>query len=349
VTDSLPIGGASMAAEMADQPRALDSLLDYRRTMPAQPLSELQPPAGVLLIARGSSDHAATYGRYVLEAALGVPVSLCAPSLWTRYGRYARLDGYLAIGLSQSGQTPEIARVLELAGRAGATTLAITNDVDSPLADAAAFTLGLGVGPEHAVPATKSFLGQLLALAIVAETLGEAPWSAADPDRLPEAVQELLDDESAVAAAADMLAEARAVVQVGGGYLYAVAQEAALKMIETASFPVLAYSAADLIHGPVATAGVSVPVVCYSSQGPLEDDMRRVAAAASGRGASLVWVGEGDPPGAAHRLAVRPIIPEALMPLLHVVRAQQLALALSRAVGLDADQPTGLKKVTATS
>lgn len=339
--------GAAMAAEMADQPRALESLLRYRR-MPAPPLSEAGPFDGVLLIARGTSDHAATYGRYVLEAALGVPVSLCAPSLWTRYRRSVRLDGYLAIGLSQSGQTPEIANVLEAAGLAGAVTLAITNDLDSPLGRGARFGLELGVGEERAVPATKTFLGQLLALAIIAEALGDAPWSEDDPDRIPGAVQELLGDDALVCRIADELAQARAIVQVGGGYLYAVAQEASLKMIETASFPVVAYSASDLIHGPVAMAGGNVPVVCYSTRGPLESDMQRVAELARERGAQVIWIGEAPPPAVAHHLAVPSVLPEALMPLLHAVRAQQLALSVSKAVGLDADSPQGLRKVTVT-
>jgi glutamine---fructose-6-phosphate transaminase (isomerizing) len=343
-----PALGATMAEEMAEQPRALRSLLDFRRETPAAALG-LRRPRAVVLIARGSSDNAATYGRYVLEAALRAPVSLCAPSLWTRYGHQVELDDCLAIGLSQSGRTPEIASVLEAAGRAGAATLAITNDPGSPLGQAASVTLGLGVGLEAAVPATKSFLGQLLALAIVAETLGEAPWSADDPDRVPDGVQAILDDESPVTEMAESLSEARAIVNVGGGYLYAVAQEATLKMIETASVPVMAYSAADLIHGPIVVAARDVPLVCYSSPGPLDADMRRVAKAAATRGAAVAWIGDKPPTDVGRGLSLPTVLPEALMPLLHVIRAQQLALALSRIVGIDADSPRGLSKVTVTS
>jgi glucosamine--fructose-6-phosphate aminotransferase (isomerizing) len=136
-------------------------------------------------------------------------------------------------------------------------------------------------------------------------------------------------------------------VQVGGGYLYAVAQEGALKLIETASLPVLSYSAADVLHGPIAVAGPDVPVICYSTPGPLANDVSRVATEAAERGASVFWAGE-DPPVIAHELPVHAVLPEALMPLLHTVRAQQLALAVSRALGADADRPRGLRKVTLT-
>jgi glucosamine--fructose-6-phosphate aminotransferase (isomerizing) len=342
-------GGTAMAAEMADQPRAIEALLEYRRRIPAPPLSELPAPRAVLLIARGSSDHAATYGRYLLEATLGIPVTLCAPSLWTRYRSHPRLDGCLAIAISQSGRTPEIARVLELATWAGATTLAITNDVGSPLAEAADFTLALGVGSELAVPATKSFMAELLAFVLLAETLGDPSWTRGDPERIPAAVQAVLDDQCAAEIVGEELSDARAIVHVAAGYLYAIAHEGALKMIETASFPVMAYSATELLHGPIAVAGPTVPVICYATPGPVHDDMAAVAEAVAARHSPVVWVGDAPPSGVEHRLGVETLLPEPLMPLLHVVRGQQLALGLSRAVGLDADLPQGLSKVTATS
>jgi glucosamine--fructose-6-phosphate aminotransferase (isomerizing) len=339
--------GRQMAAEMSEQPVALAGLLS-ERTAAGSSLRHLPAPTGIVLIARGSSDTAAAYGRYVLEAAVGVPVTLIAPSLWTRYGRHARLDGQLAIGMSQSGRTPEITRVLQMAGRVGATTLAITNHADSPLANAADVVVALGVGRESAVPATKSFLGQVLALALVAERLGERLWPEDALDGLAAAQERLLRDDAGLDAIAADLSTARAVVQVGSGYLYAIAQEGALKMLETVSMPVLAYSAADLLHGPIAVAGPDVPVVCYSAPGPLDPDVRRAAGVAAERGAPVVWVGEEPPAAARHHLLVEPVLPEPLAPLLHAIRAQQLALAVSRALGRDPDVPPGLSKVTET-
>jgi glucosamine--fructose-6-phosphate aminotransferase (isomerizing) len=336
-----------MEAEMAEQPRTLGALQSYRRS--GSPLRALAAPAGIVMIARGSSDTAATYGRYVLEASLGVPVALAAPSLWTRYDRRARLDGQLAIAMSQSGATPEITSVLTMMGAAGASTLAITNHADSPLAEAADVVVALGVGRELAVPATKSFLAQVLALAIVAESLGEAPWPAAAMDALGGEQERLLADAAAVEPVAADLAGARAVVQVASGYLYAIAQEGALKMLETVSMPVLSYSAADLLHGPIAVAGPDVPVVCYAAPGPLDADVRRAAGAVAARGGTVVWVGDDPPPAARHHLPVPATVPEALAPLLHAIRAQQLALAVSRVLGRDPDAPAGLSKVTATS
>jgi predicted NBD/HSP70 family sugar kinase len=161
-----------MAREMAEQPAMIGALLERRGEFSAR-LRTLAPgrPAGVLLVARGSSDNAAIYGRYVLEAALRRPVSLAAPSLWTRYGLEEDLRGYLAIGVSQSGRTPEIADTLERIGAAGATTVAVTNDAGSPLAEIAAATLDLRVGTEEAVPTTKTLSAQLAAFAILAAAL----------------------------------------------------------------------------------------------------------------------------------------------------------------------------------
>jgi glucosamine--fructose-6-phosphate aminotransferase (isomerizing) len=138
-------------------------------------------------------------------------------------------------------------------------------------------------------------------------------------------------------------------VQVGSGYLFAVAQEGALKLLETASIPVLSYSAADLLHGPVAVTGPDVPVVCYAAPGPLDPDVRRAADAAAERGAPVVWVGENPPVRAAHHLPVPSSAPEALAPLLHIIRAQQLALGVSRALGRDPDTPAALSKITTTT
>ena len=147
----------AMAREMAEQPGVIGALLDRREEFAARLRAIApEPLTGVLLIARGSSDNAAIYGRYVLEAALRRPVSLAAPSLWTRYGLAEDLRGYLAVGVSQSGKTPEITDTLERVKAAGAAAVAVTNDGGSPLAEIADEAIDLDVGPEQAVPATKT-------------------------------------------------------------------------------------------------------------------------------------------------------------------------------------------------
>src|SRR5919108_5349424 len=156
-----------MAADMAPQPEVLRGLASRR----AEIVSALAgpEPAGIVVVARGSSDYAAIFARYLLEAVGGRPVALAAPSLVTLYRGEPRLAGWLALGISQSGRTPEIATVLERYRAAGARTVAVTNDPDSPLARSADAAVGLGAGEEGAVPATKTFTAELVAVARVAE------------------------------------------------------------------------------------------------------------------------------------------------------------------------------------
>ncbi|MCW2993990.1 MAG: hypothetical protein JWQ18_1485, partial [Conexibacter sp.] len=165
--------GARMLAEMGEQPRVLAALAARREELVAEVRAALgdAPPAGIVLVARGSSDNAAVLGRYVLELATRRPVALAAPSLITRYGARDRLDGWLAVGISQSGRTPEIVSVLESYGASGARTVAITNDRDSALAHAAAATIDTAAGAEQAVPATKTVTSQFAAFALLAEAL----------------------------------------------------------------------------------------------------------------------------------------------------------------------------------
>ena len=169
--------GVLMAAEMAEQPAVLQRLVDEREELSERVRAILPPaPVRVVIVARGSSDHAATFGRYLLEHAARTPVALAAPSLHTRYGVQTDYRGHLAIAVSQSGHTPEIVDVLEAMRARGATTLAVTNDAASPLAQAAQLAIGLGAGEERAIPATKTFTAQLAIFALLAEAIGPVPW-----------------------------------------------------------------------------------------------------------------------------------------------------------------------------
>jgi glutamine---fructose-6-phosphate transaminase (isomerizing) len=342
--------GAVMAEEMGQQPDVLRRLVAQRPAIEAV-LRAAAPsrPAGISLLARGTSDHAAIYGRYLLEAATGVSVSLVAPSLWTRYERHADLSGHLLIALSQSGRTPEIERVVRLARAGGATVLAITNEDDSPLALAAQHVVALHAGLERAVPATKTFTAQLAAIALVAGALAPGLQELDALAQVPALQEQLLDDAERVAPLAERLVAARAVVTVGSGFLYAVALESALKLLETTSLPVLAYSASDFVHGPIAVAGPDVPVVCFATDGPVHADVSAAVAAAAERGAPVAWVAPRPAVARAEHVPVPGEVPEEIVGLLHAIRAQQLALEASRALGVDPDAPRGLRKVTPTT
>jgi len=335
--------GERMRADMAAQPAVLRSLAARR----AELIEALRGPApvGVVIVARGSSDYAAIFGRYLIEAATGTPVALAAPSLETLYGVRPRLEGWLAVAVSQSGRTPEIAAVLERYAQAGARTIAVTNDPSSPLAGMASAALDLQAGDEAAVPATKTFTGQLAAMALIAESLGSVPWSDADWERLPEAVADVLADPEPAERAAQALGDARELIVLGRGYLVCVALEAALKLRESTGIRAEGWSAADFRHGPVTVARGHIPALAVSAAGPaaadvedlarrLEDGGTRVLRLADAVGADLPYPGD---------------LSEPLRAIPATVRAQQLALALALRRGLDPDEPPGLAKVTATS
>ncbi len=334
--------GARMRADMAAQPEVLRSLASRRREI----LAGLRGPApdGVVIVARGSSDYAAIFGRYLIEAATGTPVALAAPSLETLYDVQPRLRGWLAVGISQSGRTPEIANVLGRYSVAGARTVAVTNDPLSPVAGVASAGVDLGAGEEGAVPATKTLTAQFAAMALVAEALGEVPWGDADWVRLPDAVAEVLADPAPADAAASAIADADGLIAVGRGYLMPVALEAALKLREAAGVRAEGWSAADFRHGPVTVARSDLPTLAVSAAGPAAADVEELAARLERGGSTVLRLA--DDAGAT--LPYPGDLPEPLRALPAVVRAQQLALALALRRGLDPDEPSGLSKVTAT-
>jgi glucosamine--fructose-6-phosphate aminotransferase (isomerizing) len=339
--------GALMTAEMAEQPRVLAALAARRGALAAEVREALGPiatPAGIVLVARGSSDNAAVFGRYVLELATRRPVALAAPSLVTRYGVQDRLDGWLAVGVSQSGRTPEIVSVLESFAAAGAVTVAVTNDRDSALAHAAGATIDTAAGAEQAVPATKTVTSQFAAFAILAEALGSGalPWDDATWAALPGAVGELLADDAPARAAAQVVGDAQGLVAIARGLLLGAALEAALKLKEMTGILAEGASAADFLHGPIAVVRRELPVLTLAAGGPAAADVAEFAAAARERGGRVLAIGpDGD-------LPIPAAIGDGLGAIPAIVRAQQLAREVSLLRGIDPDAPFGLSKVTET-
>ena len=334
-----------MAQEMAEQPARLRSLVarcdEIGERVRALAPSPLQ---GITIVARGSSDHAAVYGRYLLEAVTGKPVSLAAPSLHTLYGVEADYSGQLVIAVSQSGATPEIVQTLEALQQAGGRGLAITNEAGSDLARAAGATLELDMGEERAVPATKTVSGQFAAFAIIASALGEGPFSRDQLEAVPGSVQAVLDDGPAAAAAAQRLAGISQLIVVARGYLYAAALETALKIKETCSLLADGYSAADLRHGPIAAVTRGFPVLALNIYGAAFSDVASLIDELRVRRANVLVIG----PDEGADVWLPPEVSEPLAPIVAVVRGQQLAYELALRLGLDPDSPEGLTKVTAT-
>jgi glucosamine--fructose-6-phosphate aminotransferase (isomerizing) len=319
-----------MLREMAEQPEVLARLLSHRIAV------GVEAPAGTIIVARGSSDHAAVYGRYLLELATGRPVALAAPSLFTRYGAQTDASGWLVVGVSQSGKTPEIVDVVERLRATGGHAIAITNNGDSPLAEAADTVIELGAGAENAVPATKTYTAQMAAFAVLAAALGDVPWADDELSAVPDAVAGVLADPAGMADIADRWAKIDQLVVTARGWMFSAALETALKVRETALVSAQGFSVADFLHGPIAAVDPGAPVLALRADGPAAADVDEAVEALRQRGADVQLM---------PRVGG---LPEALAPIAASVRGQQLALELALRKGLNPDAPRGLNKVTIT-
>lgn len=337
--------GQLMESEMAEQPRALAGLLARRDELANEVRAMAPSPlAGTVLVARGSSDHAAKCGAYLMEMATGRPVALASPSVLTLYHSPADYAGYLLVAVSQSGRTPEIVEFVEVARSRGARAIAITNDADSPLAQVADLVVCLEAGAERAVPATKTVTGELVAFATIAQALGDIGLDDEAAGELPAQVASVLEDREPVAELTSWVRGADRLVTVARGILYGAAREVALKVAETTSLLTVAFSAADLRHGPIAIASGGPSVLGLAHPGPACGDVVDVVGDLRRRGARVRLAG----PVQGHDLGWPAECPEILAPVLAVVRGQQLALSFSLSLGLNPDAPVGLLKVTPT-
>ena len=336
--------GRVMEYEMREQPRVLDHVIGRRERL-LDEVSEKLPrsPRGVAVVARGTSDNAALFGRYLIEYTSGLIVSQVAPSLLTLYGSHVDYSGFVAVAASQSGQTREIIAVLERLQELGAFGVAVTNDRSSSLGEIADLVLGLEAGPELAVPATKTFTAQIAVFTILAEALGSPSWSTRDWDRVPIAAQSVLDDDLPARQVAAEIGEAPGIICVGRGFMFPIALEAALKLKETSRILAEGHSAADLRHGPIAVIEEDFPVLAFTGAGPTETDMQDLIETLRARGAKVFEVGS-----SAHAdVRIPDGLPEVMEAMPAVIRAQQVALWLARHRDMNPDRPPGLSKVTA--
>jgi len=305
----------------------------------------------VLYAARGTSDNAAVYGKYLATILGGLPAGLAVPSAATVYGAAIDFRDCLVVGISQSGETPDVAEYLVQAREAGAYTLAVTNDADSLLARSAHRVLATNAGVERAVAATKTYTSQLAALAAFwAAWLDDDELAAALADDVPAAMDAALATEDAVRAVAARLSHADRLIVAGRGFNYATALETALKIKETCYLAAMPFSAADLRHGPIAMVEPQYPVLVLAPDGATRAGMLELQQELQRRGAETYVVADAATAVADATAVVRlpRSLPEALSPLAAVIPGQLLALHLSLARGLDPDRPRGLSKVTRT-
>ncbi len=334
--------GMSLQTELREAPRAVSR----QRTVLARPLAHLadrlraHPPRVVVTCARGSSAHAATFAKHLIELHLGVPVAAAAPSIASVYRGSLNLDGQLVLAVSQSGRSNDLVEFVTMARDAGATTAALVNVEQSPLAAAADIVLPIAAGPEHSIAATKSFIASLAALArLVAEWNGDIGLRRS-LERLPERLAAAIELDWSAAAVA--FAATPSALVLGRGPTLAVAREAALKLKEVANLHAEAFSGAEFLHGPVTLVAPRYPVLALVPSDEAEAGLRRLVSDLAGKGADILSAAPGDRLPVAER--DRPET-DAIC-LIQSFYAMLPALAERR--GLDPERPRHLEKVTVT-
>jgi glucosamine--fructose-6-phosphate aminotransferase (isomerizing) len=339
-----------MLSEIAEQPRALADTITNERAKIAQ-LGRFLKQRDIdliVLVARGSSDNAALFGRYLLEIATGIPVSLSAPSVHTIYGAKLKLDHAMVVGVSQSGEGEDINRVLENARACGAFTVGITNEANATMTGLVDETLLTHGGKERSVAATKTFTGQMLLFYMLAAELANAsPFSY---DTIPGHVEQALEQKPAVLELVQRYVFMENCVVVGRGLAYANAYELALKLMETCYVVAERFSSADFLHGPLAMVERHFPVILFAPPGKMLAGVKSLIDRLGELHAdTLAITSDLAAASACTRSIIMPReIDELLAPIPYIVPGQLFAALLAEAKGLDPDSPRSLSKVTRT-
>jgi glucosamine--fructose-6-phosphate aminotransferase (isomerizing) len=302
----------------------------------------------IVIAARGTSDHAGVYGRYLIEALSGIPVSLAAPSVVSLYGAKMRFGDSLVIGLSQSGEALDVLGVIEAAKAAGAMTLGVTNAPGSPLAMAPDAHMSCEAGPEQSVAATKSFTCEMACLALLASELADDPARRVDLSALSGALRETIGSFDASAVLRYTFMDECFVL--ARGMNLAIGFEAALKIQETTYVRAKGFASSDFQHGPIAMSDKKIPVILFAPRGPAFPDMAEMASKMAALGVDTVVVTNDAELASKATTAFRipDGLPDELSPFCNAAVAQMFACRLSLAKGLDPDTPRMLRKVTVT-
>ena len=346
-----------MLAEIREQPAALDRTLrgELKTFRLLKKRFEEKPPRLVVLAARGTSDNACQFGRYLIEIATGIPVALAAPSVSTLYHAKVNLEGALLVAISQSGESTDTNVVLEEARRNGAFTVGITNEPASTLARIADVTVHVRARREKSVAATKTYTSQLLSLYLLAWSLG-AKIDLNDLKKLPAAADAALRIEKDIAGRAERYRFMDRALVIGRGLNYANASEFSLKLQETCYVVAEGFSSADLLHGPIAMVESSFPSFLFAPAGETWPVIRDMAAKLEGLKADTLIVTDRsnrDAPRNAVRLPLAlahkgPMPSDLYTPIPYIIPGQLFAAHLAEVKKLDPDKPRGLSKVTRT-
>jgi glucosamine--fructose-6-phosphate aminotransferase (isomerizing) len=340
-----------MLDEIRHQPEALERTLTHqaRGVGKFRAFLEKRRPRLVVIVARGTSDNAAQFGRYLIEIMTGIPVSLAAPSVHSLYGASLNYRDALVVGISQSGESTDISAVLEQARKSGAMTVGITNEAKSTLANMAEHVFLVKAGREKSVAATKTYTGQLMSLYLLAHALG-AKIPIEHLEEIPKMAELALTLESSVSELAGRYSLMRQAAVVARGLNYSNAFEFSLKMMETSYVVAERFSAADFLHGPIAMADRELPIFLFGPAGPVWASLQETLEKLEVMGARTVIITDRKNKEAdLHASAVIRIpasLRELYTPIPYIIPAQLFAAALAKAKGLNADQPRGLRKVT---
>ena len=340
-----------MLQEIAEQPAALTRTIEAERAKISRLGTFLQSREIdlIVLVARGSSDNAALFGRYLLEITTGIPVSLSAPSVHTLYRAKLALKHALVIGVSQSGEGEDINQVLENARAGGAYTLGITNESSSAMTSLVDEMLLMHGGRERSVAATKTFTGQMMLFYMLATELATTtpPWSY---DAIPDFAARALEQQPAILELVQLYVFMENCVVVGRGLVYANAYELALKLMETCYVVAERFSSADFLHGPLAMVERHFPVILFAPPGVMLPGVKNlIKRLRELRADTLVITSDLEVAADCSRAIVMPKeLREFVAPIPYIIPGQLFAALLAEAKGLDPDQPRSLSKVTRT-
>jgi glucosamine--fructose-6-phosphate aminotransferase (isomerizing) len=339
-------------AELREQPAALERFLAAESAHATEISRGLvrEDVRYLLIVSRGSSSNVARYMQYLFGAVNRLPVAFATPSLYSVYDAPPELGPAAAIGISQSGASPDVVAVLAEARRQNRPTLAITNDPKSPLAQTADWTLPLHAGEERAVAATKTYLNSIAAIALLSTVAVGDAQRLRDLQAMPGTVADQIERSLAAADALDRYRDVESGSVIARGVNYGTAFEIALKIRELSGAPFEAFSSADLLHGPIAALKSGRPAIVIAPSGKTLASLRAAVDKVRERGSEVIAISDDRKFLAAADTAFPLVrkVPEWLSPLLTVIPGQVAAVALARLQGADVDSPVGLTKITLT-
>lgn len=335
--------------EIEEQPAVLERIIENesQKIMRIGDFLRARDVSVIILVARGSSDNAAVYGRYLLEVTTGIPVSLAAPSIFTLYNAKMRLNRAVVIGVSQSGEGEDINLVLDSAKGGGAFTIGITNEDRSSMVGLVDEPILIQAGKERSVAATKTYTGQMMSFLMLANALGDKRLAF---NSIPAAVKKALELKVSLEEVAQRYVFMENCVVVGRGMNYGNSFELALKLMETCYVVAERFSSADFLHGPLAVVERRFPVIIFAPSGVTRDGNLELIAKLKGLQADCLVITDDDEVAAAADLSLRlpETLDEFLAPVPLIVPGQIFAALLSEAKRLNPDEPRSLSKVTKT-